>query len=39
MGDAEFARPDLSGMAVDLDLGDDRNHGTRALRIGDAAPR
>jgi len=25
-------------MAVDLHLGDDRNHRTRALRIGDAAP-
>jgi hypothetical protein len=37
MHDCEFARPHLAGMAVDL--GDDRNHRTRALRVGDAAPR
>ncbi len=38
-GDGEFLRPDLAGAAVDLDLGDDRHHRTRALGIGDAAPR
>jgi hypothetical protein len=38
MRDSEFARRDLAGIAVDLDLGDDRDHGTRALGIGDAAP-
>jgi hypothetical protein len=37
MGDGEFARPHLAAAAVDLDLGDDRDHGTRALGIGDAA--
>ena len=34
----EFARPHLAGMAADLDLGDDRDHRTRALGVGDAAP-
>jgi len=38
MGDGEFARPHLAGMAVNLDLGDDRHHRTRALRIRNAAP-
>jgi hypothetical protein len=33
----EFACPHLAGAAVDLDLGDDRDHGTRALRVGDTA--
>jgi hypothetical protein len=38
MRDGEFARPQLAGMAVDFDLGDDRHHRTRALGVGDAAP-
>jgi hypothetical protein len=38
MGDGEFACLHLAGMAVDLDLGDNRDHGTQALGIGDAAP-
>jgi len=38
MRHSEFARPDFAGVTVNLDLGDDRNHRTRALPIGDAAP-
>jgi len=38
MGDREFARPHLAATPVDLDLGDDRDHRARALRISDAAP-
>jgi hypothetical protein len=34
MHDGEFARPTLP---VDLDLGDDSHHRTRALGIGDTA--
>src|SRR5262249_26788455 len=37
VGDRELARPDLAGRAVDVDLGDDRNAGAVALRVGDAA--
>ena len=37
--DGELARPDPAGRAVDLDLGDDRDAGAVALRIGDAAAR
>jgi hypothetical protein len=37
MPNGELARPHLAGMAVDLDLGDDRDHRSRALGIGDAA--
>src|SRR5205085_12445202 len=33
----ELARPELAVAAVDLDLGHDRDHGPRALGIGDAA--
>jgi hypothetical protein len=33
------ARPDLTAATVDLDLGDDRDHRTRALGIGDTASR
>jgi hypothetical protein len=38
MRHGEFARPHLTGMAIDFDLGDDRDHRTRALGIGNAAP-
>ena len=38
MRDGEFARPHLAGAAVDLDLGDDRDHCARALGVGDAPP-
>jgi hypothetical protein len=38
MGDGEFARPHLAAAAVDLDLGDDRHHRTRALGMGDVVP-
>jgi len=38
MRDGEFARPHLAIAPIDLDLGDDRDHRTRALRVGDAAP-
>jgi hypothetical protein len=31
MRDGEFVRPHLVGMAVDIDLGGDRHHRTRAL--------
>jgi hypothetical protein len=37
MRDGEFAGPHLAGMPIDLDLGDDRDHRTRALGEGDAA--
>ena len=36
MRDRELASPDASGLALDLDLGDDRDDGAAALRIGDA---
>ena len=38
MRHSEFARPDFACVTVNLDLGDDRNHRTRALPIVDAAP-
>jgi len=37
VGDRELARPDLSGGAVDVDFGDDRDAAGAALRVGDAA--
>jgi hypothetical protein len=36
MRDGECARPDLADATVDLDLGDDRDDGTRASGVGDA---
>ena len=36
MGGREFARPHPA--ATPVDLGDDRDHRARALRISDAAP-
>ena len=38
MRHSEFAGPHLAGMPVHLNPGDDRDHGTRALRMGDATP-